>query len=110
MALVAIMAIVLVAVPAAAVDPGDMVAAVNTTAIDDMADTIVALLIALIPVLLILAIWTRMRGIWAVLPLSIMAVNTTAIDNMADTIIALLIALIPILLILAIWGRMKNIW
>lgn len=84
--------------------------AVNTTGIDDMADTIVALLIALIPILLILGIWTKMKGVWAVLPITVFAVNTTGIDDMADTIIALLIALIPVLLILAVWGRMKKIW
>lgn len=82
----------------------------NTTAITDMADTIVALLIALIPILLILGIWGRVKGIWVAVPLTVFAVNVTAITDMSDTIIALLIALIPILLILGIWARMKGIF
>ena len=88
----------------------DVVFAVNTTGIDDMADTIVALLIALIPILLILGVWTKMKGVWGLLPLTVFAVNTTGIDDMADTIIALLIALIPVLLILAVWTKMKRVW
>jgi len=80
---------------------------VNTTGITEMADTIVALLIALIPILLILGIWARMKGVIALLP--VLAVNTTGITEMADTIVALLIALIPILLILGIWARMKGV-
>jgi len=105
---VALMAVVFVAVPAAAMNPGYSAAAVNTTGIDDMADTIIALLIALIPILLILGIWAKIRGAWAILPMTLFAVNTTGINDMADTIIALLIALIPILLILGIWAKLRK--
>jgi hypothetical protein len=105
LAILALLAIVLVAMPSAMAVP---VQAVNTTAIDEMADTIVALLVAIIPILLILAIWGRIKGVWVVIPLTVLAVNTTAITDMADTIIALLVAIIPILLILGIWMRFKR--
>lgn len=36
----------------------------NVTPITDMADTIIALLIALIPILLILGIWAKMKGVF----------------------------------------------
>lgn len=105
MLLSVLLAVVLaMAIPVAADGP---VEAVNTTGITEMADTIVALLIALIPILLILGIWAKMKGVFIILP--ILAVNTTGITEMADTIVALLIALIPILLILGIWARMKDV-
>ena len=85
------------------------VEAVNTTGITEMADTIVALLIALIPIILILGIWARMKGVFSVIPFTVLVVNTTGITEMADTIVALLIALIPILLILGIFARMKGV-
>lgn len=94
-----------VAVPVAANGP---VEAVNVTGITEMADTIVALLIAMIPILLILGIWGKMKDVFVIIP--ILAVNVTGITAMADTIVALLIALIPILLILGIWAKMKDVF
>lgn len=89
---------------------GTVSAVVNTTGITNMSDTIVALLIALIPILLILGIWAKMKGVFSIVPLAIFAVNTTGITDMADTIIVLLIALLPIILILGIWGKMKGVF
>jgi len=105
--LMAIFAVIMAGAVSVAADTP--VEAVNTTGITEMADTIVALLIALIPILLILGIWARMKGIFVVIPFTVLAVNTTGITEMADTIVALLIALIPILLILGIWARMKGV-
>ena len=40
----------------------ETVLAVNTTGITDMSDTLIVLIVALIPIMFILAIWAKLRG------------------------------------------------